>query len=182
VTKTGHSTAFSLLFLCFVFTLAAKGDSPDLPNLHIVRPYLLRGGEPTSDGVKVLKEMGVETIVDLRAPTPQALREKAEATSLGIKYENLPMSSRAPTDKQVQRFLDIVNAEERHAKNTQDSKPHCVFVHCAHGSDRTGCMVGIFRVTHDHWTFPQAYAEMRRYYFGPQYKDLVEAVRKRAVQ
>jgi hypothetical protein len=40
--------------------------------------------------------------------------------------------------------------------------------------------VGIWRVTEDGYSYPQAYTEMRKYWFGPQFKELSGAVQKRA--
>ena len=33
------------------------------------------------------------------------------------------------------------------------------------GRDRTGTGAFCYRVSHDHWTFDQAYAEMKAYHF-----------------
>jgi protein tyrosine/serine phosphatase len=149
-------------------------QSPDLPNFHEVHPFLFRSGEPTQAGLSKLSEHNIKTIIDLRAPTGKALQEKEWAGKLGIKYINLPMSSEAPTSKQVETFL----------KETKEAQAHpdkgAVLVHCAHGSDRTGCMVGIWRVSQEGWTYPQAYKEMRHYWFTPKFTKLSDAVQKHA--
>jgi protein tyrosine/serine phosphatase len=148
--------------------------SPDLPNFHEVHPYLFRSGEPTETGFNKLPSHNIKTVIDLRAPTEAAKQEKKWAEKLGIKYINMPMSSEPPTQKQVQTFLDEVTA----AKN--DPNKGAVLVHCAHGSDRTGCMVGIWRVTNDGYSYPQAYKEMRHYWFTPKFTKLSGAVKKYA--
>lgn len=137
----------------------------DLPNFHQVHPYLYRGGEPSVAGLSKLKDMQIKTIIDLRGSPKLVNAEKNAAEALGFKFINLPMSSVPPTDKQVTTFLQEVEA----AKSGQNGP---VFVHCAHGSDRTGCMVGIWRVTHDGFNFDQAYKEMRKYYFSPKFTRL----------
>lgn len=146
----------------------------DLPNFHQVHPYLYRGGEPTSQGLKELKEKGIKTIIDLRAQTPMSRQERAEAKTLGLDYINLPMSDKAPTDKQVKTFIDTTRLAR------DNSAP--VFVHCAHGSDRTGCLIGIWRVTEDNYSYDQAYKEMRKYWFGPKFVNLSQAVKNRATR
>ena len=40
-------------------------------------------------------------------------------------------------------------------------------------------LVGIWRVSEDGFTYDQAYKEMRRYYFGSQFKQLSGAVKAR---
>lgn len=141
-------------------------QSGDLPNFHEVHPFLYRGGQPTEAGLKKLKEMGITTIIDLRGSPEMVFDERKAATALGLKCINLPMSSKAPTKEQVRTFLETV---EEAQKQPDKSK---VFVHCAHGSDRTGCMVGLWRVTHDGWNYDQAYKEMRRYWFTPKFTNL----------
>lgn len=152
-----------------------RQQTGDLPNFHEVHPYLYRGGEPTKAGLRKLKEMGVATIIDLRGSPEQVYNEEREAKVLGMKTINLPMSSQAPTKKQVETFLCQV---ESAAKGQNGG---AVFVHCAHGSDRTGCMVGIWRVTHENWSYDQAYREMRKYYFTPKFTKLSGSVRNHAI-
>jgi tyrosine-protein phosphatase SIW14 len=146
----------------------------DLPNFHEVHPFLYRGGAPDEKGMAELKEMGVSTIIDLRNPGEKKFDEKAQAKQLGMKYVAMPMSSKAPTKKQIDTFMDSVKNAEAHP---QDGK---VFVHCAHGSDRTGCLVGIWRVKQDKWNYDEAYKEMRKYWFYPKFVNLAGAVRDAA--
>lgn len=159
-------------------TVKAKED---LPNFHQVHPFLYRGGEPTEKGLEKAQEMGVKTVIDLRAASERTMNEKKIAESLGMKYINLPMTSAAPTTKQVNTFLKAVDKAEKKWKEAgTESKPESVFLHCAHGSDRTGCLVGVYRVTHDNFTYDDAYKEMRKYYFGPKFVNLSGTVKKYA--
>lgn len=147
----------------------------DLPNFHEVYPYLYRSGEPSIEGLKKLKEMGVTTIFDLRAPSEQHFfDEKPEARALGFKYNRIVMTSAAPTDKQVSTIMRAIE------KAKEDPSKGKVLVHCAHGSDRTGCIIGIWRVTHDGWTYDEAYKEMRKYWFSPKFTHLSDPVKERA--
>lgn len=142
----------------------------DLPNFHKVHSYLYRGGEPTEKGMNKLKSLDINYIIDLRHKTLKSKKEAKEARALGIEYLNLPMDSSAPTKAEVDTFMDTVTkAYDNHQK---------VYVHCAHGSDRTGCMVGIWRVTKDGLSYKQAYKEMRKYYFSPKFTNLSNTVLK----
>jgi len=143
-----------------------------LPNFHKVTDYLYRGGEPNPAGMHELKKMGVKTLIDLRAQTEAAHDEAALAKKLGMKYINMTMTAEAPTKKQVETLLATIDSAK--AKNEP------VLVHCAHGSDRTGCMIGIWRVTRDNWAFDDTYKEMRKYYFGVKYAKLRNAVKERS--
>lgn len=143
----------------------------DLPNFHEVHPFLYRGGEPTREGLIQLQGMGIKTIIDLRNPGEKKFDEGAAAKELGMKYVAMPMNSEPPTTKQVKTMCEAIKASE-----SNPDKKGKVFVHCAHGSDRTGCMVGIWRVTADKWTYDEAYKEMRKYWFTPKFTKLSGAV------
>jgi protein tyrosine phosphatase (PTP) superfamily phosphohydrolase (DUF442 family) len=146
----------------------------DLPNFHEVHPFLYRSGQPSLEGMKEIKDKGISTIIDLRAPSEGKFEESAIAQQMGIKYINLVMSSKPPTKQQVETFLDTVKDAQAHPEKG------AVLVHCAHGSDRTGCMIGIWRVTQEGWPYDKAYAEMRKYWFTPAFVRLAHAVRERA--
>lgn len=151
-----------------------KMQDGDLPNFHEVHPYLFRGGEPSKNGLKQLKEMGVKTVIDLRGHPGRVKTEAAWCKELDMSHINLPMSSAAPTTEQVSAFLDKVD------KARQNPEAGPVFVHCAHGSDRAGCMVGIWRVSRDNWPYDRAFKEMRKYWFNPKFKNLSATVARYA--
>ena len=149
----------------------AAADNANLPNFATVHPGLMRGAAPTDVGLQKLKAMGVKTIVDLRIAPKTVAKEKAQATSLGMTFVNIPMGANPPTPKQVANWLSIANAA---------SPQTPVFVHCQHGADRTGEMVGIYREVHDGWPFAQTYLEMRHYGFKKSYAMLAANVKKYA--
>jgi len=170
----GAAVLLGVITVCGATAEPEKKPKEDLPNFHQVTPYLYRGGEPTKKGLQEVKKMGVETIFDLRGTGPDTKVEKEEAEKLGMHYFNLPMDSQAPSNEYVDKFLHSVEA----ARAANNGKP--VFVHCQHGSDRTGCLVGVWRVTHDGWDYDKAYEEMRKYYFGPKFVNLSGTVRQYA--
>jgi protein tyrosine/serine phosphatase len=149
---------------------AAAKAPQGLPNFHQVTSGIFRGGAPTGDGLKALKDMGIHTIIDLRISPKDVKVEKKTAEAMGFTWLNIPMGKEAPTQKQVDTFLATL------AKAPDEP----VFVHCQHGADRTGCMVGIYRVQVEGWSFAQACQEMGKYGFKPYLNELKEAVRSRA--
>jgi len=131
---------------------AAKLDRPGLPNLHKVNDGLYRGAQPTAEGIKELEKLGVKTIVCLRA-------DHSDKDILGkskIAYEHIPMKTWDIDKEDVVRFLQIVTDKNRQP----------VFVHCQHGSDRTGTVCAAYRVVVDGWTKQQAIDEMKNGGFG----------------
>ena len=161
---------FSAAILLAALALPAVAATPDLPNFHPVAPAIWRGAAPTDAGLRQLKAMGIKTIIDLRIAPETVKKESIYARSLGFRWINLPMGSDPPTPKEVSTLLAAL-------KQAPQSP---VYVHCQHGADRTGCMIGIYRVTQQGWTYPRAFAEMRSDGFNPRWTKLREAVQSRA--
>ncbi len=140
-----------------------------LPNFHRVEGEIYRGAAPTAQGLKSLQAMGVKTIIDLRIEVARK-KEKVDAEAMGFRYIGLPMGREAPTKQQVATFLDTL----------RDPAAQPIYVHCQHGADRTGCMVGLYRETVQGWSFDKTWAEMRRYGFNKNLSELKGAVTKAA--
>ncbi len=121
---------------------------PGLPNLHQVSTTLYRGAQPSALGMRELQRMGIRTVISLRDHHDD--RDLLIAT--GISLERIRFSTWHAEDEDVVRFLRIVT----------DPSMQPVFVHCKHGSDRTGLMCAAYRMTIEGWTPEQAAQEMRR--------------------
>ncbi len=130
-----------------------KAGYSDLPNFHKVNEQLYRGGQPKSGGVKKLAELGIKTIVNLRGSDETTRAEEAEARAAGLAYFNIPLPGFSrPTHAQVARVMAIIENE--------GNGP--VFIHCRRGSDRTGTVVAIYRISQHNWTASQAMNEAKR--------------------
>ncbi len=140
----------------------------DVPNFAMVTQTILRGGAPTKKGFEELKSAGVKTVIDLRIAPMHVRAERKVVKSLGMTYVNLPMSGDPPTPKQIATWLRLA----------RDKSAARVYVHCQHGADRTGCMVGIYREKYQGWTYARAYKEMRKYGFNPVWVRLSGTVKK----
>ncbi len=141
----------------------------DLPNFAVVDPGLYRGAAPTATGISQLKSMGVHTVIDLRISPKQVATESARVHSLGMTFVNIPLGSEPATPAQQKQFITLVQ---------QASPQNQIFVHCQHGADRTGEMIGLHRVVDDHWSYARTYAEMRSFGFKPYYPQLAAVVKK----
>ena len=128
--------------------VALKG----VPNLHKVSGDLYRSAQPTAEGMKNLKKMGIETVVNLRSFHSE--REKIGYT--GLTYEHIYMKAWHPEEKEVVRFLQIATNPRRTP----------VLVHCQHGADRTGTMCAIYRIAIRGWTKEESIKEMLDGGFG----------------
>ena len=138
---------------------AEKLKIAGVPNAGKISETLLRGAQPSEQGLVELKKLGVTTIVDLRGNRGPVARERAQAESLGMRFIDIPVSGwSAPANAQVAEFLRLF----------QQDPTQKIFVHCYFGSDRTGVMVAAYRMTQQNWTADQAVEEM--YSFGFHYR------------
>ena len=119
-----------------------------LPRFHEVAPGIYRGGQPTRVGFDLLKQRGVRTIINLRREKD----EKELVEGLGLKYVYIPLDTRDEVSANaIKTFLTTVS----------DPASQPVFVHCHRGADRTGLMVGLYRIAQQGWSAQQAYDEAR---------------------
>ncbi len=138
---------------------------PGLPNLHKVSDALYRGAQPTAEGFRALKKMGVKTVINLRSHHSDA----DELGHTGLAYEEIPMSARHTGADDAVRFLKLVTDKARTP----------AFVHCKAGADRTGAMCALYRIAVQGWTKDEAIREMTRGGFGHHfiYRNLARFLR-----
>ena len=124
---------------------------------------LYRAGRLTPAATaKVVERHGIRTIVDLggwdRLPKAHA-RAVRTAESLGVRRVDLPLIGDARGDPN--RYAEALRIIE-------DPANQPVLVHCAAGSERTGCLVGLFRIRHDGYTVEDVMAESQTFRHDPQ--------------
>lgn len=140
-----------------------------LPNLYpknfgvVVAGQLYRSGELTPAATrKVVNEHGIRTILDLGAHTlgtPEQAREEAVATALGVRYVRMPLFGDATGDpNQYVRALRLMT----------DPEAQPLLVHCAAGSERTGCAIALYRSIIEAQPNPIALAETEDFRHDPQ--------------
>jgi protein tyrosine phosphatase (PTP) superfamily phosphohydrolase (DUF442 family) len=150
---------------------AVQASREDLGHFFKVDERVYRGQQPTDKGLSQLAEMGVRHVVYLHFNKKQAAHEKAVVEGLGMKFTHIPMSWILPPKQgQIDTWLKVA----------ADPTEGPVFVHCQHGRDRTGTMVGIYRIAQHGWKFDQAYAEMKEKGFRTFFLGLTYGVKKYA--
>src|SRR5258708_2570926 len=140
--------------LLFALTIPAFAGSsaPGIKNFHQVNEHVYRGAQPADEGFQYLAKIGVKTVIDLREADERAQAEESVVTAAGMKYVNVPMTGLTPpTESEITRILGILEGEGTGA----------VFLHCKQGVDRTGAVIGAYRIDHDHWDNARALSEAK---------------------
>ena len=142
--------AFFVLFPALVSAEPATPTTKDIPRYLKVADGFYRGGQPEGRGFHFLKQQGIKTVINLREEND----EEATVRGLGMNYIHIPMSvsikARIP-EKDIQKYFTILN----------DPANFPIFIHCKRGADRTGAMVGFYRIGVQGWEGPRAYEEAR---------------------
>jgi len=153
------SVSIAMLLAIGTAAIAKRHSDPAFSNIKIrnfgkMDDRLYRGAQPDESDYKDLKALGVKTVIDLQDhPTNY---EKRDVETLGMRYVNIPMSdSSYPKEESINAFLKLVNSPSTGT----------MFVHCAGGRHRTGVLGAVYRFNVNHWSYDQAYAEMKDYDF-----------------
>jgi protein tyrosine phosphatase (PTP) superfamily phosphohydrolase (DUF442 family) len=126
---------------------AQKAEVVGVNNCYLVTTNLYRGAQPTAEGMKQLKALGVKTVVNLRAWHSD--KDKVAGTGMNsVRFEAKPWHAE---EEDVVGFLKVVT----------DTNNLPVFVHCQRGADRTGMMCAMYRIVVCGWTKPEAIDEMK---------------------
>ena len=151
--RAGSGAAAIALLISVALGQAAPAFR-ELPNFRKVNEHFAAGAQPENGGIKKLAELGIKSIVNLRGEDERTRAEEAEAKALGLNYYSVPMPGlRRPTDEQVARVMAVLDKEENWP----------VFVHCKRGSDRTGTIIGCYRISHEGWALDRVLSEARQY-------------------
>jgi protein tyrosine phosphatase (PTP) superfamily phosphohydrolase (DUF442 family) len=123
-----------------------------VPNLHKVSDTLYRSAQPSAPGMRNLKAMGIETVINLRS----FHSDRDEIGDTALARESVSMKAWHAEEEDAVKFLQIVT----------DLKRSPVLVHCQHGADRTGTMCALYRVVVQGWSKEEALKEMVQGGFG----------------
>lgn len=140
-------------FLILGLSQQAQASGAHLPNFREVENgKIYRGGVPTSTGVEQLSKMGVKTILSIRDDDPVATKKEGKlARGLGMEFISIPLSGiLSPSDAKIDAIESILN----------NPKYYPLYVHCTYGQDRTGLVIGLFRVFFQNVSPKDAYQEM----------------------
>jgi len=150
-----------LLMAFCVSSVACSTVKQNDPNIPIGNFYqvpgdanVYRGAQPDHAGMVWLANHGIKTIINLNDDKNSMEQEAADARALGLTEISIPINSFAtPNDDDIKEIESTINI----------GVP--TFVHCQHGQDRTGLIIGLRRVHFYNWTAKDAHDEMLQYGF-----------------
>lgn len=161
------------MLLVLAFASSAAPDAPGAASIGIdnfgqVNSNYYRGAQPKRGDYARLAGLGVKTVIDLTQDGDAQEANLVQAA--GMSFCRIPMTTHEPPSKdKVAQFLKLVD----------DPAHQPVYVHCQGGRHRTGVMTAVYRMTKEHWTADQAFAEMKKYRYGadflhPEFKQFVQ--------
>jgi protein tyrosine/serine phosphatase len=155
------NTAWLFLLVLGLCSCVTQQIYHGIPNLAQVEPGVWRGGQPDSEGWRYLKSLGIKRDIKLNtiheASDAVAISSGMEVIYLPINLEQMTIAK--PDPSQLNTAIAAI-------------KPDGTYVHCERGQDRTGLIVGVYRVKVEHWTKADAYQEMLKHGFHPILRGL----------
>ncbi len=150
--RLNGSYLLSAFLLCSSFLAGLASAEVEIPRFLEISTGLYRSGRPNKDALEWLKEEHkIKTIINLENDDYRVERERGWAEELGLNFYSVPMSaSQYPSDRTVNEALDLMNNVDLHP----------LLIHCKHGRDRTGMIVGLYRVESEGMSAEDAYEEM----------------------
>jgi protein tyrosine phosphatase (PTP) superfamily phosphohydrolase (DUF442 family) len=139
---------------------------PGISNFFQVTTNLYRGAQPTAEGMKHLKALGIKTVINLRA----FHSDQDEVVGTGLKSVRFETKPWHAEEEDIVGFLKVV----------ADTNNLPAFVHCRRGADRTGLMCAMYRIVVCGWSKSEAIDEMGNggYDFSPAWCNLVRFIEK----
>src|SRR5690606_31307602 len=95
------------------------------------------------------------------------------AKGLSLHLYHVPMKSKYISDQMIIDAMKIIK-----------EAPKPLLVHCAHGSDRTGIVIALYRILFQNWTKEAAINEMQQggYHFHWIHKNLIRYLQNTDVE
>ena len=172
---------YAALYIFFTLIFSADVFAQDLPrlrpmewgqsiiNAHVcnffkVDEKVYRSAQPDMKGMKVIETMGIKNVLSLS----YFLSDEYEAQGTKLRLYQVRMNPGEILDEEVIQALRIIRACDGP-----------ILVHCWHGSDRTGCIIALYRILNQGWSKEQAIDEMvyGGYGFKSRYVNIIRYIK-----
>lgn len=137
-------------------------------NFYKITDGIYRGDRPTAEDLKELQTRGIKTLLDLE--TFHTDRYVIAESKTNFKFLHVRMNAWDIDDEDIVTALDILT----------DKNNYPIYVHCKHGSDRTGVVIAMYRIVVQGWSKEDAIAEMKGggYGFHLIWENIPEYIQK----
>ena len=136
-----------------------------------VSDHIYRGGQPSDDDLRLMSDVyGIKTIVSLDGNIGGAIAPVVQ--DLGMEHIVIPIGgqSSAPLIGYLKNNI---------ASILSNNQP--VYVHCRHGSDRTGMAIAFHRMQNEGWEPEKAIDEAKTFGFGDKLDPQTEELYREAI-
>ena len=132
----------------------------EITNFLALSDQLLCSGMPTAGQIGELASAGVRRVINLATYDPQhdPVDEAGLVSSLGLKYDSIPVDWDAPSRPDLEAFMRAMD------ENGQDR----VLVHCR-ANYRATAFIMLYRVRRLGWTPEEAFPDVRRIWNPEEY-------------
>jgi len=96
---------------------------------------LSRSAQPDADGFNTLIKLGVQKIIKLNTSSQYPLDREVQSFA---NTQEIPLNSFDPDEESVRNIALIINSKITAGMN--------VHIHCSHGRDRTGLVIGAWQI------------------------------------
>lgn len=153
-------------------TWAQPVTDSKIDNFYKVTDGIYRGDRPTADDLIELQNLGVKTLLDLEYFHTD--RYVVAESKTNFKFLHIRMNPWDIDDEDIVTALDILT----------DKNNYPIYVHCKHGSDRTGVVIAMYRIVVQGWTKEEAITEMKGggYGFHIIWENIPEYIQKVDIQ
>ena len=156
----------SLLFVFLIFSqfiLHSTVSYAKIANFHVVSEQIWRGGRPDYYDLKNLHDRGYKTIINIENRQNFVESERRNAERMGLQFISIPMDEDlVPNNQDIEKLLQLLS----------DKSNQPIFIHCFHGQDRTGLVIGLYRVLIEGWDAKAAHDEMLQLGFHTKFINM----------
>jgi len=149
--------------VCALGLMLASPARADL-QIAVVSPGIYRGPAPhTAADYRQLQALGIKTVLDVRKFRRRQMADECRCVrAYGMTYIQAPVAFRPERDGSAERAL----------RTLADARLHPIYIHCELGRDRSGLIIGLYRVRCEGWSLCSAYCEMKRFGFRSFFRGL----------
>ncbi len=140
------ATALACSSWCFTGCVTRPAVN-GVPNFAEVESGIYRGGQPTEQGWEFLRSLGVTNVVKLNREVVEPPRDGMNLYFIPLPPATICETFQKPSTNDIWRAVQVM-------------KLGGTYVHCRRGRDRTGLVVGCYRIWMDGWSESAAAREM----------------------